>query len=280
MIAFEPGRHDRLLVVDPATGRVTRTIVGPGSEGYAVGRDGEFAYLPVYERDCRMSIDRVSLAGVVSGERTYRKIAVVLGGPIDDVQAQPALSPDGKDLAVIVASRTSVDTGMNPGCGGTDSIAIVHLSTAAVRYVSGAAGDQFADLAWDGSKLLVQVTPVPYRNVSIVREVGPQTTALSGARRVLREPRGRYGPVFRWGYCLAVISAGGISCVRAGRVTAPASLGQSSGLPPRVERVSVAADGKDLLIQTSSGATYWWDGHTSQQVPVTVPGHWDEPTWG
>jgi hypothetical protein len=278
-VAFEPGRRDRVLVVDPATGRVERSVGGPGSFGYAVSLEENLAYLPVAMPSCRLAIVRVPLAGFMPGDGTYRRVAMVRGGWVDDVDAQPALRSDGQELAVVVASPPATDSGMNPPpCGGTDRVAIVTMPSESVRYVAGPAGVQLDDLAWDGGKLIALATSPSRPKSAIAIEIGPHTGRLASAAVVLREPIGHPRPVFRWGPCLAVIDAGAIHCVRHSRI-AVRPLPGTSGLPSAVDRVSVADNGRDLLVQTAPGRTYWWDGHAVRAIPVTVPGQWDEPTW-
>lgn len=274
-IAFEPGRHERLLVVDAATGRVQETATGPGSAGYAASLTTGLAYLPIDRANCRLTVLRVPLTSATS-RHTNRRVAAIHGGPIDDVQAQPALSVDGNELAVLVASRPSVDSGMGPTCGDTDQVAIVSLTRGTVRYVTSRAGDQLDDLAWDGSRLLVRITS-PSRPVSShVVEIGGETKSLSGGRMVIAERGGRPGPVFRWHGGLAVLDSGALHRVSDGHVVSKPLPG-TGGQPTSVDRVSVAPNGVDLLLQTSAGAVYWWNGHSTRDVPVTVAGHWDEP---
>ena len=274
-VAFEPGKHDRLLVVDTATGRVKQTATGPGSESYAASLTLRLVYLPVEVSNCRLAVLRVPLT--TASPRHSRRVAVVRGGPIDDVEAQPALSSDGSHLAVLVASPPSVNSGMGPTCGDTDRIAIVSVRRGSVHYVSGRAGEQLDDLAWDGSKLLVRVTS-PFRPAtSHVVLVGAKTLDLSAASTILTERHGRPGPVFRWHSALAVVQSGELHRVADGHVIAK-PLGGIEGLPNSVVRVSVAAHGA-LLMQTRAGSVYWSNGKSVQQVPVTIAGRWDEPSW-
>ncbi len=276
-VAFEPGRHDRLLVVDAATGHVQRSTEGPGSEGYAIDLKSHVALLPVVLSSCRLAIERVPLS-TSSREGVKRRVGIVRGGPVDDVEAQPALSPSGKKLAVIVASPPSVNSGMGSDCGDTDRVAVVSLPAGTVRYVTSQAGDQLDDLAWAGSRLLVRVTSPTRPARGRVVEIGSETDSVVASPTVLIERRGRPGPVFRWGAGLAVVDSGGLHRVARGRIAAKALAG-TVGLPTLVVRVSVAADGRDLLLQTNAGDLYWWNGDSTRQIPVTVPGHWDEPVW-
>jgi hypothetical protein len=275
-IAFEPGRRDRLLVVDVATGHVTETVTGPGSEGYAASLTTRLAYLPVDRSHCRLAVVRVSLPSAVS-RHASRRVAVVHGGPVDDVEAQPALSLNGKKLAVVVTSPPSLDAATGSTCGDTDRVAIVSLRRGTVRYVTSRVGDQLDDLSWVGPRLLVRVTSPSRPVTSDVVAIGSETTNLSAARTVLTERRGRPGPVFRWDAGLAAVYSGRLHRVADDRILAKPLAG-IDGLPKSVVRVSVAAHG-ELLLQTRSGSVYWSDGKLTRQVPVTIAGRWDEPSW-
>jgi hypothetical protein len=280
--AFEPGRHDQLLLVDSVTGHVIHTTRVPGSDGYAANLRRNLWYLPVAgAAACRMVVDRVRFGGMRPDPGSATKIAVLDGGFVDSVSAQPALSADGSELATVLATRPTLkDSGAGPSCGSTDTIAVLDTGTHDVRYLIGRTGDQVDDLAWDHHKLIVRVTPFPHGGTSVVRELDPaNTTTYTRGRVVLREPHGRPGPVLRFDGCLTVVTEGTIGCIRSGHILLSHSLHPPSGLPAAIERVTVADNGTDLLLQTPNGETYWWRDSTLHKVPVTVNGHWDEPTW-
>lgn len=252
--------------------------------GFAASPQNGIAYVPSARGSCRLAVVRISLRG---GDRaSTRRVEVRLnGGPIDSVNAQPALSPDGSQLALVVASQPTTPASPHALCGDTDSLVIVRLAghpadpgRPRVRYVHARPGDQLDNLAWDHDHVLVRATSIQRPNVSIVRAVGPAIAAVPDAPVVLREPRGRYGPVFRYRSCRSVIAHRAIWCVRNGHLanrllTAPT-------LPRRVTHVSVSAKSPSLLLlQRPDGTTYWWDGHATHPVPVTVRGRWNEPTW-
>jgi hypothetical protein len=279
--AFEPGRHDQLLLVDSVTGRVLHMIRALGSVGYAANLRRGLWYLPVaVAAACQMVVDRVTFGGTGPARVGATKLDVLDGGFVDSMSAQPALSADGTELATVLATGPTLkNAGNGPSCGSTDTVAVLDIRTRAVRYLAGRAGDQVDDLAWDHHKLIVRVTP--FRpGESVVREVDPTKTLIySRGRVVLREPHGRPGPVFRFDGCLAVVTEGTIGCIRNGHIRLSHSDHSPSGLPTAVERVTVADDPTNLLLQTPSGETYWWRDNTLHKVPITVKGHWDEPSW-
>lgn len=291
-LAFRPGRRERLLVVDALTGRVLNSYAAPSSEGYAASLRQRIAYLPVVQRSyCRLRIDWLALPRHRTTQSTVHRLVTLQGGREDDVLAQPALSRDGRRLALIGASGASNGAGATSRCRTTrvrdvvtQPITILYLQVGPigprvtrVRTIAADTGAVLDDLAWYGRRLLVRATPYRHPATSFVREIGPHASALSQARAVLREPGGRLGPVFRYGDCLSVITDGVIRCVSHQRVLRARSSG--TGLPRRVARVSVGDRSGRLLAQTRNGDTFWWDGARSQLIPVTVGGHWAEPTW-
>lgn len=279
--AFEPGRHDQLLLVDPVTGHVVHATRAPGSEGYAANLRRSLWYLPVAAAAaCRTAVDRVRFGSMRPDPGNATKIAVLDGGPVDSVDAQPALSADGAELAIVLdTQRTLMDPGAGATCGSTATIAVLNTRTHNVHYLVGRAGDQVDDLAWDHNNLIARLTPFQHSTTSAVEELDPTKTAsYTHGRIVLREAHGRPGPVFRFHGCLAVITGGTIGCIRGGSIRLSHGLHPPTGLPATVERATVAGNGTDLLVQTPDGATYWWRDNTLHKIPVTVRGHWDEPT--
>ncbi|HTR71736.1 MAG TPA: hypothetical protein VMH41_16095, partial [Mycobacteriales bacterium] len=188
---------------------------------------------------------------------TATKIAVVDGGPVDSVDAQPALSADGTELAIVLNTQPTLkDSGAGPTCGSTDTIAVLNTRTHKIHYLMGRAGEQVDDLAWDHDKLIARVTQIQHSTTSEVEELNPtKTTSYAHGRIVLREAHGRPGPVFRFHGCLAVITRGTIGCIRGGRIRLSHGLHPLTGLPAVVERATVASNDTDLLVQTPDGAT-------------------------
>jgi hypothetical protein len=280
--AFEPARHDELLVVDAVTGRVLRTVRAPSSEGYAADLRRGLWYLPVFvAASCRTAMDRVRVGNVQSDQGQVTKLAVVDGGPVDSVDTQPALSPGGRELAVVLdTGPTLKDSGVGARtCGSTDIIAVLDTHTGSVRYLTGRAGDQVQDLVWDQHKLVASVTRFPHVT-GVVEEFDPsRATTYTGGRVILRERRGQPGPVFRWRDCMAVITEGTIGCIHNGQILLSHSDRPQSGLPDSVDRVSASDHGTELLLQKGNGTTYTWRDGIRHAIPVTVRGHWDEPTW-
>ena len=231
-----------------------------------------------------MAVVRVSLR---HGDRRPSRhlVARVNGGPVDSVTAQPALSPDGSQLALVVTSQPTTSASPHTVCGDTDSLVIVRFTGQAagfqrsrVRYIPACPGDQLDDLFWDDNHVLVRTTNFQHPNVSVVRDIAPGTTMVSDGPVVLREPRSRYGPVFRYRGCRSVVTRKSIWCVRRGHLAHQVL--RSPTLPQRVTHVSVSAKSPSLLLlQRPDGTTYWWDGQTAHLVPVTVRGRWNEPTW-
>jgi hypothetical protein len=280
--AFEPARHDELLLVDAVTGRVLRSVRAPSSEGYAADLRRGLWYLPVFvAASCRMAIDRVRVGNGRSDQGHVTKLAVVDGGPVDSVDAQPTLSPGGRELAIVLdTGPTLKDSGVGGrNCGSTDTIAVLDTHTGSVRYLTGRAGDQVQDLAWDQHRLVVSVTRFPHVT-GVVEELDPSRAATyTGGRVILREGRGQPGPAFRWRDCMAVITEGTIGCIHSGQILLLHSDRPPSGFPHSIDRVSATDHGTELLLQTGEGTTYTWRDGALHTIPVAVRGQWDEPTW-
>lgn len=286
-VAFRAVRPARLRVVDTASGQVRWSVRVPSSVGYAASLRDHAAYLPVARESCVLTLVRTALREGRGAGVATRRVANIDGGLVDNVDAMPALSADGSRLTLVVTSKQPGGPvgGMSEECGDTDSLVIIRLPGAGtgrqrpeVHYVMADSGAQLDDLAWDHRRVLVRVTQVQDPRASVVRAVGPRTRVLSAAPVVLREPNGRYGPVFRYDGCLSVIFNRAVRCVRHGHLAPPRR--SAPTLPRRVAHVSVSDEsGNLLLVQTRSGTTYWWDGRLAHVVPVTARGRWGEPTW-
>jgi hypothetical protein len=286
-VAFRAVRPARLRVVRPETGRVAWSGPIPSSEGFAASLRRHVAYLPVRRRHCHLTVLRIPLRPSSTSRGVIRRVASIQAGAIDDVDALPALSGDGSQLALIAAYPLSARSDpRHENCGDRESLLIVQLPKGTrehpqpkVRYLSSGRAEELDDLVWDHDRLLVRITQVRRDgDVSRVRDVGPATRSLSAARVVLRESQGDPGPVFPYRGCLSVLSHRGIHCVRHGRVTPQQRF--PAGLPRHVTQVSVAAESRKLLLlQTANGTTYWSDGFSAHQIPVTVNGVWGESTW-
>jgi hypothetical protein len=268
-------------VVDAATGQVVhRTDLGrrAGLAGAATNAAERTAYAEIDPTACSVHIDAVNLRGSAP---SVSRVTAVRGRYVDDVHAGPALSPNGRYLALIVASAPLTEvTGLGRICAGPDDLVILDLAHHTRRVWTGTPGaGSLDDLAWapGGRRLAYLLSGTARRRRTYgthVLDIRASGASYDDTPRVL----GR-GPVFWWHGRKAIVTDGTLRRVEAGGTVGFGGATPLTGLPPHVAKVSVARDRTDLLVQTGRGQTWWWNGHTSRRVPDPQRGTWLEPGW-
>jgi hypothetical protein len=282
-------------VVDASNGRIQVRfgIVGTGFGAFATNSAERIAYIERRSSNCSVRVGSFRLVGRAGSTRsTVRTVAAIRGGVIDDVAARPALSPDGRRLAVVVASGpVAAFMGVGRTCLGPSEIVILDLSDGSQRVWTGSTGTNTVEsLEWapDSRRLAYDVSGT-VRNPSIdgthVLDTEARGSSYLRTRLVLPAASRNgsddpgSGPVFWWHGSKVVVEDGALMVVHHQRLVAPRALHPPVGLPADVRTVSVAADRTDLLLQDGDGETWWWDGSISRQVPDPPGRRWSEPIW-
>jgi hypothetical protein len=271
-------------VVDAATGHVASTIElghGVGLAGATTNAAARTAYVENDPGRCSVRVDALDLRGnqATNGKRRVSRVASVRGRYVDSIEDHPALSPDGRYLAlVLIGGPLSYVNGIGMVCAGPEQIVVLDLADHTRRVWTGwstTAGP--SDLQWAPDShhlgyLVSGLTPKSAEGAYLLDTRNPGRSYLD-APRIL--PR---GPVFWWHGREVVARDSVLYLVRsaAGRHRLEQIAG---GLPRSVETVSVAENGNNLLIQGRGSRTWWWGGHRSHRIPDPTRGGWLEPTW-
>jgi hypothetical protein len=288
--AGRPGEFDRppqpfivaslpssVEVVDAATGRIVSTIdLGrhAGLAGVTTNAAERTAYVENDPGRCSVRVDAVSLR-----DRQVRTVAVVRGGYIDSVSDHPVLSPDGRYLALIVASGpVSYVNGIGRRCAGPEEIVVLDLANHTRRTWTGTwtfGGP--ADLQWapDSRHLAYLVSGLARKGAAgeYVLNIGAAGRSYLDGSKVLS-----YGPVFWW-HGREVVARHGVLYLVGDHAAKRPMSPVAEGFPRSVKAVSADSDGADLLVQDRANRTWWWDGDRSHLIPSPARGSWLEPTW-
>jgi hypothetical protein len=282
-------------VVAASSGRVDTRIHladSPPISAFATNASERVAYIEGRSSRCTIQVGSVPLAGPAGQRRlTVRPVATIRGGVVDDLAARPALSPDGRRLALVVASGLPAFLmGVGRACLGPSEIVIVNLSDGSQRVWRGDTRNGTVEsLEWapDSRHLAFAISGLDSRSIAgtHVLDIQARGSSYLRTRRVLPETpqddqgRPAHGPLFWWHGSKVVVENRGLMVVEQHRTVASRALHPPVGLPADAAAVSVAANGTDLLIQDGHGETWWWDGRTSRRVPDPPHRRWSEPAW-